>query len=304
MKKILVIGASGFVGKRVAKALLAEGYQLRCLARKPEKVEDLRALGCETVQGDISDAASLNYALATVDAVYISIQTLVSQHSSTEGKGFMDIEMDGLRNIIEACKIRKVTRLIYITFLGVAPDAKSAWIRGRWQAEQLLLNSGLDVTVIRPGMIVGSGGQGFNMLIKNAGSRVAIVMGSGKKRYRSIAIDDLVFYLTSILENEHAYGQCYDVGNNDILNMNDMINSVASVIGKPHPFKIHIPIGLLTIAAPLIERMSKAPKGAIKGMLDSTASEMIGDPLPIRKLAEHMLLSFKQAAERAVNNVS
>ena len=304
MKKILVIGASGFVGKHLAKALFAEGYQVRCMARKPDKVNDLAALGCEIVQGDISDAASLNYALASVEAVYISVQTLVSQHSNTEGKGFMDIEMNGLKNIITACKARSVTRLMYVTFLGVAPDAKSAWIRGRWQAEQLLLNSGLDVTIVRPGMIVGSGGQGFNMLIKNARSRFAIVMGSGKKRYRSIAIDDLVFYLKSILENEHAYGQCYDVGNDNILSMNDMIDSAADVLGKHHPAKIHLPIGILSMAAPLIERMSKAPKGAIKGMLDSTASEMIGDPRPIRKLLEHQLLSFQEAVAKAVNSIS
>ena len=83
-----------------------------------------------------------------------------------------------------------------------------------------------------------------------------------------------------------------------------MINRAADVIGNPHPFKMHIPIRLLSIAAPLIERMSKAPKGAIKGMLDSTVSEMIGDPRPIRKLVEHRLLSFRQAVEKAVSTIS
>lgn len=304
MKKILIIGASGFVGKRVAKALNTEGYQVRCMARKLEKVEDLATLGCETIQGDISDVASLNIALDSIDGVYISIQTLVPQHVSTEGKGFMDIELDGLRNIISICKSKGIKRIIYVTFLGVAPNAKSEWIRGRWEAEQLLLNSGLNISVIRPGMIVGYGGQGFNMLMKNAGKRLAIVMGSGKKRYRSIAIEDLAFYLTAILENEETYGQCYDVGNDDILNMNDMIDSAADILSKPHPVKVHIPIGLLRVAALLIERMSKAPKGAIEGMLDSMASEMVGDPRPIRKLLEHPLLSFSQAVEKAGNGMS
>jgi uncharacterized protein YbjT (DUF2867 family) len=59
MKKVLVIGASGFVGKHLAKALLADGYGVRCLARSLAKISDLAALGCEVVQGDISDAASI-----------------------------------------------------------------------------------------------------------------------------------------------------------------------------------------------------------------------------------------------------
>jgi len=59
IRKILVIGSSGFVGRRVAQALLAAGYAVRCLARNPAKVRDLAAPGCEVVQGDISDRASM-----------------------------------------------------------------------------------------------------------------------------------------------------------------------------------------------------------------------------------------------------
>ena len=71
MKKILVLGASGFVGRRVAQALLADGYGVRCLARDPARVQDLAQAGGEIVQGDLSDAASVRRALDAVDAAYI-----------------------------------------------------------------------------------------------------------------------------------------------------------------------------------------------------------------------------------------
>ncbi len=220
MKKILVIGASGFIGRHVAQALLADGYAVRCLARNPARVQDLATTRCEIVQGDISDLASMQHALESVQAAYISIHTLSPQHANTAGQGFMEVEMNGLQNIVAACRTHGVRRLIYVTSLGIAPDAPSAWLRGRWQTEQFLLNSGLDVTVIRPGQIVGVGGRGFDMMVGQAKRQVAIMMGSGQQKWRNIALDDLVYYLVGALNDPRAYGQCYDVGCDGILTNN------------------------------------------------------------------------------------
>ena len=125
MKKILVIGASGFLGRHVTRGLLAAGYVVRCLARNLARVEDLAAAGCEVVQGDISDFASIERALASVEAVYICIHTLSPQPASTPGQGFMDVERHGLENIVAACRTNGVRRLIYVTFLGISPDRQA-----------------------------------------------------------------------------------------------------------------------------------------------------------------------------------
>lgn len=300
MKKILVIGASGFVGKALAWQLLADGYGVRCLARKPAKVDDLVTAGCEVAQGDISDPESIQQALQSVDAVYISIHTLAPQHSNTAGQNFMDVEMNGLQNIITACRSQGVRRIVYVTFLGTAPDAPSAWVRGRWQAEQFLLNSGLDVTVIRPGMIIGIGGQGFNMTLANAKKRLAILMGNGRQKYRCIAIDDLAYYLAEVLDHTQTYGQCYDVGSDDVLNNNQLIDVVAGIIGRKHPAKLHIPLSPLKVIAPLIERLAKMPKGAMKGILDCIPIDSVGDPMPIRSVLSRPLMTARQAIERAL----
>ncbi|MFD2935118.1 SDR family oxidoreductase [Spirosoma flavum] len=301
MKTILVIGASGFIGGHLTRQLLAEGYVVRCLARKPAKMNPLAQAGAQLVPGDITDPASLQAALAGVDAVYISIQTLVPQHSRTQGQDFMAIELNGLQNIVDACQFNQVHRLIYVTFLGTHPQAASAWARERWQAEQLLLNSSLAVTVIRPGMIVGVGGQGFDMLASNGGRRLAIVIGRGQQRFRCIAIDDLIYYLVGVLADSRTYGQAYDVGSNDVLTMNQLIDVAADVLGRPHPAKLHIPTVLLSVAAPLIEWISKASKGGIQGALDGMKSDMIGQPEPIRAILPRVLLTNRQAVERALH---
>jgi uncharacterized protein YbjT (DUF2867 family) len=300
MKKILVIGASGFVGRRVAQALLADGCDVRCLARSPARVQDLAEAGCEIVQGDISDPASMRRALDSVDAAYISIHMLSPQHTDTAGQDFMDVERNGLENIVAACRTNGVRRLIYVTFLGAAPDGPSAWIRGRWQAEQFLLQSGLDVTVIRPGQIVGVGGQGFNMMVSQAKRSAAIIMGSGRQKWRNIAIDDLVYYLVGVLNDPRAYGQCYDVGCDDILTSEQMIDTAAELLGRTHPRKIHIPQALLSTLAPFIERISKLPKGSMTGFVDSMKADAVGDPAPIRRVLPRPPLSYRTAVERAL----
>ncbi|MEX8548971.1 MAG: SDR family oxidoreductase [Mucilaginibacter sp.] len=300
MKKILVIGASGFVGKNLAQQLLADGYTVRCLARNPSKVQFLADAGCEIVQGDISDLASIQNAVKSVDAVYISVHTISAQPANTESKGFMDVEMSGIQNIVAACKMYKVNRVIYVTFLGTDANADSAWIRGRWQTEQYLLKSGLDATIIRPGMIVGIGGQGYNSVVGNAKRRFAMILGNGKPKFRSIAVTDLAYYLVGVLNDPRTFGQAYDVGGKELLTIPQMVDLVAEVLGRPHPKKIHIPVSLLGLFSPLIERMGKMPKGAMKGLVDSIKADAIGDPSPIIAILPRPLLSFRQASEKAL----
>ncbi len=300
MQKVLVIGASGFVGKHLARALLADGYEVRCLARNPTKVEDLAALGCEVVQGDISDLTSLQRALDSVQAVYISIHTLSPQHANTKGQGFMDVELNGLKNIVAACQTHGVRRLIYLTSLGVAPKTRSAWTRERWKAQQFLLGSGLDVTVIQPGQIVGVGGMGFDMMASQAKRSVAVMLANGKQKWRNIAVDDLVYYLVGVLNDSRSFGQCFEVGCDDILSNDQMVDVAAEVLGRPHPRKVHVPRRLLRSLVPLIERAGKLPKGAIKGLLDGMTNDMIGDPAPIRAILPRPRLPYRQAVERAI----
>jgi len=299
MRTLLVIGASGFIGKHLTKALLAEGYTIRCLARDPARLQDLATAGCEIVQGDISDLSSVQHAMESIHAVYIAIHTLSPQPASTADQRFMAVELNGLQNIITACQAHGVRRLIYVTSLGVAADASSEWLRERWKAEQFLLNSGLDVTVIRPGMIVGAGGRGFEMLASQAKKSVAVFLG-GQQKMRTIAVDDLIYYLVSVLNDPRAYQQCYDVGNDDVLTNSQMIDAGAEILGRRHPIKLQIPVVLLGALAPVMERAGKLPKGSLNGLLDSLEAHASGDPMPIRSILPRALLSYRQAAERAL----
>lgn len=299
MSTILVLGASGFVGSHLTKALLSEAHAVRCMSRDPSRLQELATAGCEIVQGDIADPASMQRALDSVQAVYIAIHTISPQAASTPNQRFMEVELKGLHNVITACRAHGVDRVVYVTSLGTAADASSEWLRGRWEAQQLLLTSGLDVTVFRPGMIVGAGGNGFEMLASQAKKPVAVFLG-GQQKMRTISIDDLTSYLVGVLDDSRTYGQVYDVGNDDVLTNGQMIDAGADILGRRHPLKIQIPLPLVRTLAPIIERAGKMPKGSFRGFLDSLAANMTGDPTPIRTIQPRVLLSYRQAAQRAL----
>lgn len=298
MEKILVIGASGFIGQHIARTLLADGMPVRCLVRNPARAQDLATAGCEVVQGDISDPVTMQHALDGVRAVYIAVHTISPQQSSAVGQGFMDIEMSGVQNIVTVCQMHGVRRLIYITSLGMSEHASNAWLQGRWRIEQFLLQSGLDVTIIRPGQVIGRGGFGFNTVLSQAKRHVTITIGNGRQQWQNIALDDLIYYLVGVLNIPSTYGQCYDVGDDTIMTTNQMIDIIADVLGRPHPLKIPIPQNLLAVVAPLIERVSKFPSGSIKSFADGVTTDLIGDPMPIRAILPRPPLPYRQAVER------
>ncbi len=300
IKAVLVIGASGFVGGHLAKALLADGYAVRCLARDPAKAQELAASGCEVVQGDISDLASVRRAVESVQAVYISVHTLSPQTGAGALERFMEIEKNGLLNIVAACREHGARRLVYVTSLGISADARSEWLRGRWETEQLLLNSELDTTVIRPGQIVGAGGRGFEMMVGQAKRRVAVVFGTGRQKWRNIALSDLIYYLVGVLNDSRSYGKAYDVGNDDILTNPQMIDMTAELLGRPHPYRLFLPPLILNWLAPRVERSGKLPPGAMRGLFDSMETDAVGDPLPIRRILPRPPLPYREAVERAL----
>ncbi|MBD2756665.1 SDR family oxidoreductase [Spirosoma validum] len=302
MKKVLVIGASGFVGSHLTKALLTTEYTVRCLTRDPSRMPHMASDQCEIVRGDVADPASLKLALHGMDAVYISMHTIAPQQAGTEKQNFVEIEKRGLHNVVEACLENGVHRLIHITSLGSSPNESSEWVRGRWESEQSLLKSGLNVTILRPGQIVGAAGMGFKTMLSQAKGSLAILIGNGQQKTRSIAINDLVYYLVGILNDPRSFGQIYDVGGDDVWTADQMIDLIADVLKKKHPMKIHLSTSVLAGAAPLVERFMHMQKGSFNGFLSSLKTDMVGNPLPIRALLPQHPLSYREAVEQVLRS--
>jgi NADH dehydrogenase len=302
MRKVVVLGSTGFVGRRLTQALVQKGFGVRCSVRDPLKAAEILPKECEIIPGDISDEKSMFDAVKGVEAVYVSIHTLRAQPKSMSGESFVDTEIRGLGYLVKACLDCGVGRIIYVTQLGAAPDAELLWARGRWKAEQLLLKSGLNATILRPGQIVGKGGGGFGRMMAQAGKRFAIVPGSGKQKYQNIAVDDLVYYLTQALDEPGTYGKAFDVGSDEILTYNEMIDIAARVMGKPAPIKIHLPLFLLKPFAPFLERAIKLPKGSFGDLIKGMETDYTGDTQAIKAIIPYKLLNYEDAVGKVLKD--
>jgi len=300
MKKILVVGATGLTGRALTLALLSKGFAVRCSVRNIDRARRILPPECELVRGDITDVKSMVGAVDGVAAVYLCIHTLGPQPGAPKGQNFIDTELKGIENVIAACQKNNVRRILYVTFLGPAADAKTSWARGRYRAEQTLLLSGLDTTILRPGQIVGQGGLGFDMMMKQAKARIAFVMGGGGARRRNIALGDLVDYLVSAFDEPKTFGRAFDVGMDEVLTGDQMIDVAARLLKKAPPYKINLPIWLLRLFAPLLERAAKLPQGGFRDFLIGMDVDMVGDPSPIRAILQRPPLDYLDAVAAAL----
>jgi NADH dehydrogenase len=300
MRTVLVLGGTGLTGRRLVEALLQEGFLVRCAVRNLDAARARLPAAAELVRGDIADRASIEEAVRGCEAVFNCVHTLSPQKGAAPGETFVDTELRGLENVVAACRIHGVRRVLYVTFLGITPDTRSIWARGRWKAEQMLLGSGLDVTILRPGQIVGRGGFGFDTTLANARRRVALILGGGRNRMQNIALDDLVHYLVRSLDEPRTFGRAFDVGGDEAFTTDEMVDVAARVLGRRPPWKLHLLPWLLAPFAGLFERLAGLPRGAFADLLLGLDADLVGDVGPIRAIIPLTPMPYAQAVERAL----
>ena len=299
-RPVLVMGGTGFLGRRLVATLLAEGYRVRCLVRDPARARDLAAEQVEIVKGDMLDPAAVTSAVASAQAVYFCVHSLSKQANDSAGD-FMDVEQTGLRNVIDAAHHHGVRRVLYVTAIGTEPNAVGSWARGRSRTEKMLFDSGLDATVLRPGLIVGHGGDGFAMVERGARSSVTVLLASRSQLFRTVAVDDLAGALVQLMNDPRSFGQHYDVGSDDVLTIDQMMDIAAGHLGRRRPVKVHLPRRAIAAAAPLIERLAGMPRGAIGGFVGpGSDADMVGDATPIRHLLAKSPMTYREAMTSAL----
>ena len=157
--RILLTGATGYVGGRLVPRLLAAGHGVICLARDPGRLDGRRWDGVEVRQGDALDRASLDRALQGADAAYYLI------HSMAEGaRGFEARDRVAAEHFGAAALAAGVRQIIYLGGLGRGDRALSGHLASRQEVGALLRSSGVPVTEFRAAVVVGAGSISFEMI--------------------------------------------------------------------------------------------------------------------------------------------
>ena len=302
---IAVVGATGFIGSALTRRLLGEQgtaepvrVLVRDQTRAAARLEEAGARVPEMVVGDMHDDAALDALLTGARAVYVLAQTVTARQPAGSGD-FADAERRATQRLVAAAHRAGVRRLLTVGLIGAGPDAANPWVRSRVAVERQLLSSGLDVTVLRPGLVAGTGGAGFDGLLAAARRRTAVIRGSGRQHWSWIAVEDLVGLLVDALDEPRTYGRVLDVGTVDAPTYRELVAATAVALGRPAPHVVGLPTGALRLVAPLLERVGGHPRGGLRAALDHLADDLTGDPSPVRELLARELTSWDACVRAA-----
>lgn len=255
---ILLTGATGFVGGNLVRELLAEGFRVRCLVRDPARASslELKKLGCELVQGDVTDRTSV------IEAIDESIEAtihLVGIIAETRRATFKAVHTEGTRNVVEACRKKGVKRYIHMSALGTRAGARSEYHRTKWEAEEITRGSGLAYTIFRPSIMFGPGDKFVNMLASVMKfSPVLMVPGGGQNLFQPVFVKDVARMMARSLKTEGAKDRVFEVGGPERVTFDGLIEAIASVLGKT-VLKVHVPLGLMRVGAIVAETVLPSP---------------------------------------------
>lgn len=255
--KVFLTGATGFVGRQVAVRLLKDGHSVKCLTRRAdsETMVQLQELGAEPAVGDILDAELLAAGAAGCEAVMHLVGIIFERH----GASFDEIHVQGTYNALAAASLAGATRFIHMSALGAGPDSTSGYHRTKWTAEEIVRASGLDYTILRPSIIYGRGGEFIHMLASQIRLLPVVpVIGNGRYRMQPVSVKEVAACFSACLGNDRTRNQVYEVGGQDQLSYDDLIDTLCLVLDKAR-FKIHIPVVLVRPVAWLAQRLQSKP---------------------------------------------
>ncbi|MBN1586745.1 MAG: SDR family oxidoreductase [Candidatus Omnitrophica bacterium] len=217
-KKILITGATGYVGGRLLAELEKAGSSIRCMARRPENLKSRAGSRVEVVPGDVLNPDSLFSALEGVHTAYYLV------HSMGTSKGFEDLDRRGAGNFASVAQRSGLKRIIYLG--GLAPLEKdlSAHLRSRHEVGEILRSSGVPVIEFQASVVIGSGSLSFEM-IRSLVEKLPVMITPRwvSNLAQPIFIGDLLEYLKMALDKEGLEGQVFQIGGADKVSYRDLM---------------------------------------------------------------------------------
>jgi len=303
-QRVLVTGATGYIGGRIVPRLLDRGYRVRCLVRSPEKLDGRSWREhplLEVIKGDVSDDATLDEACADCEAAYYLIHSMESAGSS-----YAERDRELARSFSNGAKRCGVRHIIYLGGLGEMGPGLSEHLRSRREVEMVLRDNGMPVTGFRAAMIIGSGSASFETL-RYLVDRLPVMVTPKwvSTETQPIAIENVLEYLIDCLEVPESHGESLDIGGSDVMRYRDIMRIMARELGLPRRWIIPVPvltpwlsslwIGLVTPVS------SKIARPLAEGLKNKTVCR---NDLARKLLPQQKLFSVKEAIRSAVNNLN
>jgi uncharacterized protein YbjT (DUF2867 family) len=235
--RVLLTGATGYVGGRLLAALERRGVPTRCFVRRPEALRGRAASSTDVAAGDALDAPAVARALEGIEAAYYLIHSM-------GGNDFAARDREAARIFGGAAREARVRRIIYLGGLGASGGGLSEHLRSRQETGQILRESGVPVVELRASIVLGSGSLSFEM-IRALVERLPVMICPRWVAVESqpIAVEDIVAYLAAALDLPAGAERIYEIGGPDRVTYGDLMREYAHQRGLK---RLLIPVPLLT----------------------------------------------------------
>jgi uncharacterized protein YbjT (DUF2867 family) len=267
--RVLVTGATGYIGGLLVPALVNDGHDVRCVARLPERLAG-RFPGVEVVRGDVFDAPAMLAAMDGIEVAYYLVHSMTADRHD-----FSQSDREAAASFGAAAREAGVKRIIFLGGLGVDGATLSPHLRSRHEVGDILRRGGVLVTEFRAAIIVGSGSVSFEM-IRYLTERLPVMVAPKwvSTRCQPIAIRDVIRYLVDALKRPESSSAIYEIGGADVLTYRAMMMRYASMRGLSRHMLV-VPFLTPRLSSYWIHLVTPIPASIARPLVEGLTNEVI-----------------------------
>lgn len=297
-KRILLTGATGYIGKRLLPVLVEMGHHVICCVRDPDRFNPPSSLLCHIsiVRCDLLNIHSLNAVPDNIDGAFYLV------HSMTNSKDYEQLEARSASNFVEVMNKTTVKHVIYLS--GIAnEETLSKHLSSRKNVEDILSNGRYHFTALRAGIIIGSGSASFE-IIRDLVEKLPIMIAPKwlKTKCQPIGISDVIQFLSRTLFNDSTYDDNFDIGGPDILSYKNMLLGFAEV-RKLKRWILTIPIMTPRLSSYWLYFVTSTSYNLATSLVDSMKVEVICRDNRLAQLLGIQAISYKESIRRAFKKI-
>lgn len=274
--RIAITGGTGFVGRHLARHLVAEGHEVILIARGVDQSgwDISTEVGVSFFADDLSSPPHLAEAFSACGAV----AHLAGINREIGRQTYQRVHVEGTRNVTEAAQQAGVGKIVLLSFLRARPNCGSPYHESKWAAEEIVRNSGLDYAILKAGVVYGRGDHMLNHLSRALHTFPAfLLVGLTDQQMRPLAVEDLVTILRAALIEDRLSRQTVAVTGPEEMSLREAVKRVARVVGRQPPF-LRMPVAFHHVLAWSLEHIMTIPLASLAQV--RILSEGLVEPLP------------------------
>jgi uncharacterized protein YbjT (DUF2867 family) len=301
--RVLVLGATGFIGSRLIKELAKRNIKMRLLVRSKSKASALipKNSDVEIIEGDLLKNENLGETLQGIHSAYYLVHSMGGKLLS-QRFDFAEKDKQAASNFVSAADASGLKRVIYLGGLGEAGDNLSEHLRSRMDVAKLLSRGKAKETFLRAAVIIGAGGTSYEML-RYLVERLPIMVTPRwiDTKIQPIAVSDVLAYLIGCLLNPETEGRTFDIGGPDILTYRKMMDHYAEVRGIAKRLIITVPLLTPKLSSYWVDLVTPVPAGVAHPLIEGLKNEVICRENSIDKFISIQKTSFREAVKIAIS---